>query len=192
MRKEKKVNLGIPKGNVHQSLGAPQEEHLAAQAKEPSCLPPACQEPPSQSRAEPCTTCAGPLHVLSGTSWAGAPPCREVNLYPLSWAVTLLCNHPSSCAATGLTQVILLQWLHWWVRWFVFFLCYVLPEASFSSFSQPALGNAGVLATVLSSNWHYYIGPLFCYLTALRRLNFKGEAFPDMHLSTSPPSQESC
>lgn len=47
--------MGIPKGNVHQSLGAPQEEHLAAQAKEPSCLPPACQEPPSQSRAEPCT-----------------------------------------------------------------------------------------------------------------------------------------
>lgn len=50
------MNLGIPKGSAHQSLSVPQEEHLAAWAKKPSCLLPAHQEPPSQSRVEPCMT----------------------------------------------------------------------------------------------------------------------------------------
>lgn len=49
----KKVNLGIPKANAHQSASAPQEEHLAA--REPGRLLPAHQDPPGQSRGEPRT-----------------------------------------------------------------------------------------------------------------------------------------
>lgn len=85
-RRKKKRNLGVPKGSEYWSLSAPQEEHLAAQAKDTNSLLPADQELPGQSRAEPCiaTDCIPLLFLCSMafSEWV-SPPLAGVEISAL-------------------------------------------------------------------------------------------------------------
>lgn len=199
---KKKRNLGIPKGSEYWSLSAPQEEHLAAQAKDTSSLLPADQELPGQSRAEPCiaTDCIPLLFLCSMafSEWVSlllqgwkSLPCELSHCSARQPPLQLRCHRHDSGRPAPVTP-------HYesddWFSDLGNFLCYVLPEGSSGSFSRPGLGNAAVVATaLLSPTRHPYIGPMLCYLVALRRLNFKEERLlPGLHLSPSLSSQESC